>query len=78
LGAAIAIQMRRKKFKDDDVHLSFNFVEVASLLGWPSAQMRKELKSLEWTGSEFDKSGKTGFSKKKNLSLHGLMEMASS
>lgn len=57
MAAAIAMQKEKKKFKDEDVHLEFNFIEVAKILGWNSAQMRKELKSLEWSGTQFDDSG---------------------
>ena len=54
---AIALQKEKKRFKDGDVYLEFNVVEAAASVGWNSAVVRRELKSLEWAGSEFNSQG---------------------
>ncbi|CAG7661319.1 unnamed protein product [Allacma fusca] len=58
LAVAIALEKEKKAFKDDDVYLEFNIIEAAANVGWNSAVVRRELKSLEWIGSEFNSQGK--------------------
>jgi ATP-dependent DNA helicase Q4 len=57
LAAAIALKKEQKKFKETDVYLEFNVIEVASTLGWNSGAVKKELKNLEWQGTNFDNKG---------------------
>lgn len=51
LAAAIALKKESKKFKDADVYLEFDVIEVSATLGWNSGAVKKELKNLEWTST---------------------------
>ncbi|ODN03903.1 ATP-dependent DNA helicase Q4 [Orchesella cincta] len=57
LAAAIALLKEKKKFRETDSHLEFNVIETAATLGWNSSIVKKELKNLEWSGSQFDAAG---------------------
>jgi hypothetical protein len=57
LAAAIALAKEKKKFKETDTYFEFNVIEVASTLGWNSGIAKRELKNLEWAGTNFDNEG---------------------
>jgi hypothetical protein len=48
------LKKEKKKFKDSDVYLEFDVIEVSATLGWNSGAVKRELKNLEWIGMFFN------------------------
>ncbi|PRD28149.1 UNVERIFIED_CONTAM: Recql4 [Trichonephila clavipes] len=50
IATAIALDTENGKQKEMGSNLTFPIIKIASMIGWKSAQLKRDLKQLEWNG----------------------------